>query len=109
MNGDTILNALKVQVVHYTIESSLFDIILAAFFRFALLIVFYGVFATNDWIIIAVSLYIPIKRKKSFNSYNIHFICQVYYNCFLCVFNWQSLLLQCKCLPISLSTIATNI
>lgn len=61
MNGDTILNALKVQVVHYSIQSSLFDIILAAFFRFALLIVFYGVFAMNHWSIIAVSLHIPWK------------------------------------------------
>lgn len=55
MNGDTILNALKVQVVHYTIQSSLFDIILAAFVRFALLILFYGIFAMNHWSIIAVS------------------------------------------------------
>lgn len=54
MNGDTILNALKVQVVHYTIQSSLFDIILAAFVRFSLLIIFYGVFAMNHWSIIAV-------------------------------------------------------
>lgn len=56
MNGDTILNALKVQVVHYTIQSSLFDIILAAFVRFSLLIVFYGIFAINHWSIIAVRL-----------------------------------------------------
>lgn len=55
MNGDTILNALKVQVVHYTIQSSLFDIIFAAFIRFSLLIIFYGVFAINHWSIIAVS------------------------------------------------------
>ncbi|XP_055303522.1 steroidogenic acute regulatory protein-like [Sitodiplosis mosellana] len=52
MNGDTILNALKVQVVHYTIQSSLFDIIFAAFVRFLLLVVFYGVFAINHWSII---------------------------------------------------------
>lgn len=55
MNGDTIMNALKVQVVHYTIQKSLFDIILAAFIRFSLLIVFYGIFAINHWSIIAVS------------------------------------------------------
>lgn len=55
MKGETILNALKEQVVHYTIEKSLFDIIFAALVRFLLLIIFYGVFAINHWSIIAVS------------------------------------------------------
>lgn len=55
MNGDTILNALKVQVLHYTVQSSLFDIILAAFIRFVFLMLFYGIFAINHWSVIAVS------------------------------------------------------
>lgn len=55
MRGDTILNALKEQVVHYTIQKSLFDIILAALVRFLLLLLFYGIFAINHWSIIAVS------------------------------------------------------
>ncbi|XP_031627447.1 steroidogenic acute regulatory protein-like [Contarinia nasturtii] len=53
INGDTILNALKVQVVQYSIYTSLFDIILAAFVRFLLLIIFYGILAINHWSIIA--------------------------------------------------------
>lgn len=55
MNGENIVHALNVQVVHYTIQSSLFDIILAALIRFLLLIVFYGIFGINHWCIIAVS------------------------------------------------------
>lgn len=55
MNGETVLNALKEQVMNYTIESSLFDLILAALVRFVFLIIFYGVFAINHWSIIAVS------------------------------------------------------
>lgn len=58
INGDTILNALKVQVVHYTIQSSLFDIILAAFIRFSLLITFYGIFGFNHWIVIVVGYWL---------------------------------------------------
>lgn len=56
MRGDTIINALKEQVVHYSIQNSLFDIILAALARFLLLIIFYGVFAFNHWSVIAVSV-----------------------------------------------------
>lgn len=56
MRGDTILNAFKEQVLNYTIQKSLFDIILAAMVRFILLITFYGVFAINHWCIIAVSV-----------------------------------------------------
>lgn len=68
VNGDTILNALKVQVIQYTIQKSLFDIILAAFVRFSLLIIFYGIFAMNHWSIIAVSLhyYLVIPKIKLF-------------------------------------------
>lgn len=56
MRGDTIVNALKEQVLNYTIQKSLFDIILAALVRFILLLTFYGVFAINHWSIIAVSV-----------------------------------------------------
>lgn len=55
MNGDTILHALRVQVLQYTIQSSLFDIIFAAFVRFVFLMLFYGIFAINHWSVIAVS------------------------------------------------------
>lgn len=56
MRGETIVNALTDQVLNYTIQKSLFDIILAALVRFILLITFYGVFAINHWCIIAVSI-----------------------------------------------------
>lgn len=55
MKGETIVNALREQVIHYTIQESLFDIILAALVRFLLLLTFYGLFAINHWSIIAVS------------------------------------------------------
>lgn len=60
MKGENIVNALNDQVVHYNIQSSLFDIILAALIRFLLLIVFYGIFGINHWFIIAVSFLIYI-------------------------------------------------
>lgn len=61
MKGENIVHALNDQVVHYNIQSSLFDIILAALVRFLLLIVFYGIFGINHWCIIAVSF--PIYTK----------------------------------------------
>lgn len=85
MNGDNILNALEVQVVHYTIQTSLFDIILAAFVRFSLLIIFYGIFAINHWSIIAVSLFIiEILLKFHRNSIEIpskyFIVCSAFYS-----------------------------
>lgn len=56
MRGETIINAFNEQVINYTIQKSLFDIILAALVRFILLLTFYGVFAINHWCIIAVSV-----------------------------------------------------
>lgn len=55
MNGDTIVNALRVQVLHYNIQTSLFDIVFVAVVRFIFLILFYGVFSINHWIVIAVN------------------------------------------------------
>lgn len=55
MNGDTIVNAIQVQVLHYTIQTSLFDIVFVALMRFLLLLCFYGMFAIDHWIVIAVS------------------------------------------------------
>lgn len=56
MHGEAFLIALKEQVLNYTIQQSLVDIILAAFVRFTLLLTFYGVFAINHWCIITVSV-----------------------------------------------------
>lgn len=55
MNGDTIANAFKVQVLNYSIQTSLFDINLMAFLRFFFLLTFYGLFILNHWSVIFVS------------------------------------------------------
>lgn len=55
MHGDTIPHAFDVQIRHYAIQTSLFDIVTIAIMRFILLISFYGLFQLNHWIIIAVS------------------------------------------------------
>lgn len=61
ITGDNIYNALRTQVVHYTIYTSLFDIVMAAICRFVVLILFYAILYINHWIIIAVSL---IQKKN---------------------------------------------
>lgn len=55
MHGDTIQKAFREQVLEYTIQSSLFDIVTMALIRFVFLNSFYGLFRMNHWIIIAVS------------------------------------------------------
>lgn len=92
MTGDTITNAFRVQVLHYTIDSSLFDIVFVAVVRFLFLITFYGIFSINHWIVIAVnSLRIWLFAIHT-NSF--HFA--VNYNRVMLIFDWKSLLLQCE-------------
>lgn len=55
INGENIYKALDEQVLHYSIETSLFDVVIAAGIRFALLIFFYGFIKMNHWIIIALT------------------------------------------------------
>lgn len=55
INGENIYQALEEQVVHYTIETSLFDVVIAAAIRFILLNFFYGIFKINHWIVIAIT------------------------------------------------------
>lgn len=55
INGDNIAKALEDQILKYTIEKSLFDVVIAAGARFFLLILFYGVIQIDHWIIIAFS------------------------------------------------------
>lgn len=56
ITGDNIVHALQTQVVHYTIYTSLFDVVVSALLRFLFLILFYGLCHLNHWIVIAVSL-----------------------------------------------------
>ncbi|XP_013114451.1 steroidogenic acute regulatory protein-like [Stomoxys calcitrans] len=55
LNGDNIFIALQKQIVHYTIETSLFDVVAAAICRFIILIFFYALLYINNWFIIALS------------------------------------------------------
>lgn len=55
LHGGTIFDALEKQVVHYTIYTSLFDVVGTAICRFVVLTLFYGLFYLNHWSIIALS------------------------------------------------------
>lgn len=58
ITGDNIRHAFDNQIVHYSIYTSLFDIVMAAICRFTVLILFYALIYMNHWIIIAVSIFI---------------------------------------------------
>uniref|UniRef100_A0A1A9VWE5 START domain-containing protein n=1 Tax=Glossina austeni TaxID=7395 RepID=A0A1A9VWE5_GLOAU len=55
INGDNIFQAFQKQIVHYTIYTSLFDVVVAAVCRFIILILFYALLYVNHWFIIALS------------------------------------------------------
>ncbi|XP_053683580.1 steroidogenic acute regulatory protein-like [Sabethes cyaneus] len=55
ITGDNIVHALQTQVIHYTIYTSLFDVVITALLRFIFLILFYGLFHLNHWIVISLS------------------------------------------------------
>ncbi|KAH1007910.1 hypothetical protein HUJ04_005083 [Dendroctonus ponderosae] len=55
LNGQNIVNAFIEQILHYNIHESLFDIVLVAFMRFLLLILFYAILYINHWIVISLS------------------------------------------------------
>jgi StAR-related lipid transfer protein 3 len=53
INGENILAVMKDQIINYTIEKSLFDVVATSVGRFIILIFFYGIIQINHWIIIA--------------------------------------------------------
>lgn len=53
--GENIYKALEYQIINYSIETSLFDVVVAAAARFILLIFFYAMLKCNHWIIIALT------------------------------------------------------
>ncbi|XP_055626709.1 steroidogenic acute regulatory protein-like isoform X2 [Toxorhynchites rutilus septentrionalis] len=55
ITGDNIMHALQTQVLHYTIYTSLFDIVVSALLRFIFLLLFYGLCHMNHWFVIAFS------------------------------------------------------
>lgn len=56
ITGDNIYNALQTQVLHYTIYTSLFDIVVIAIIRFLVLILFYAICTMSHWSVIAVRI-----------------------------------------------------
>uniref|UniRef100_A0A182M9Q9 START domain-containing protein n=1 Tax=Anopheles culicifacies TaxID=139723 RepID=A0A182M9Q9_9DIPT len=55
ITGDNVIHALQTQVLHYTVYTSLFDVVIAALVRFIFLILFYGLLSISHWLVIAVS------------------------------------------------------
>lgn len=55
ITGENVYKALQEQILHYDIETSLFDVVGAAVIRFVFLILFYGICKCNHWIIIALT------------------------------------------------------
>ncbi|KFB50484.1 AGAP007057-PA-like protein [Anopheles sinensis] len=55
ITGDNVMHALETQVVHYKIDTSLFDVVIAALVRFIFLILFYGLLSISHWLVIALS------------------------------------------------------
>lgn len=55
ITGENIYEALEDQIVRYSIETSLFDVVAAAGARFVLLTFFYGILKFNHWTIIALT------------------------------------------------------
>lgn len=55
INGENIYKALESQIVNYTIETSLFDVVVTAAARFFILILFYAILKIDHWIVIALT------------------------------------------------------
>ncbi|XP_068621859.1 steroidogenic acute regulatory protein-like [Battus philenor] len=55
MKGETLAQIFSREIIHYSIKTSLFDIVLVALLRFLLLILFYAALYINNWSVIALS------------------------------------------------------
>ncbi|KAK3930576.1 Steroidogenic acute regulatory protein-like [Frankliniella fusca] len=55
VSGGNIIVSFTSQVVHYHIQSSLFDIVMAAISRFTVLLLFYGLLRSSHWCAVAIS------------------------------------------------------
>uniref|UniRef100_A0A182Q372 START domain-containing protein n=1 Tax=Anopheles farauti TaxID=69004 RepID=A0A182Q372_9DIPT len=55
ITGDNVIHALQTQVLHYTVYTSLFDVVIAALIRFIFLILFYGLLSVSHWLAISLS------------------------------------------------------
>lgn len=64
ITGENIYKALDEQVAHYTIYTSLFDVVVIAIIRFLVLIFFYGVLSSSHWIYIAVNCVYSVTHRR---------------------------------------------
>ncbi|XP_052898838.1 steroidogenic acute regulatory protein-like [Anopheles moucheti] len=55
ITGDNVIHALQIQVLHYTVYTSLFDVVITALIRFIFLLLFYGLLSVSHWLVIALS------------------------------------------------------
>lgn len=55
VTGESVKKAFIEQVIHYSVYTSLFDIVMASICRFVILILFYAVIYLDHWIVIALS------------------------------------------------------
>lgn len=55
INGENIAKALEEQILNYSIEKSLFDVVLAAAARFVILIFFYAILQLDHWFVISLT------------------------------------------------------
>lgn len=55
INGENIYNGLEQQIVNYSIETSLFDVVGIAALRFFILILFYAIIQIDHWFVIALT------------------------------------------------------
>lgn len=55
ITGENVYTALENQIVHYTIETSMVDVVVAAAIRFIILIFFYAILQINHWFVIALT------------------------------------------------------
>lgn len=91
LTGEDIKIALYKQIYHYSIYSSLFDVVLAALCRFTILLLFYALLYINHWCIISVSVY----RFIDINQYFIMCFTD-FYIIHVCIFSCKGVFLQCK-------------
>lgn len=55
INGENLVKLVQEQIVNYSIDKSLFDVVGTSAVRFLILIFFYGVVQINHWIIVALT------------------------------------------------------
>lgn len=55
VTGESVKKAFEEQVIHYSVYTSLFDIVMASICRFVVLILFYAVIYLDHWLVIALS------------------------------------------------------